>query len=65
MAMVLTVPRYTVADLERFPDDGQRYELLRAGHPRDQRVTGGLRWQPPRLDPPIELDLDRGFADLA
>jgi len=28
MAMALTVPRYTVADLERFPDDGQRYELL-------------------------------------
>ena len=28
MAMVLTVPRYTVADLERFPSDGQRYELL-------------------------------------
>jgi Uma2 family endonuclease len=28
MAMALTVPRYTVADLERFPNDGQRYELL-------------------------------------
>lgn len=26
--MVLTVPRYTLNDLERFPDDGQRYELL-------------------------------------
>src|SRR5690348_14040085 len=28
MAMAVGVPRYTVADLERFPDDGNRYELL-------------------------------------
>ena len=28
MAMAVTVPRYTIADLERFPDDGNRYELL-------------------------------------
>ena len=28
MAMALTIPRYTVADLEEFPDDGNRYELL-------------------------------------
>ena len=28
MGMSLTVPRYTVSDLERFPDDGNRYELL-------------------------------------
>src|SRR6185437_1403661 len=28
MAMAITVPRYTVEDLERFPDDGNRYELL-------------------------------------
>ncbi|MEP6778717.1 MAG: Uma2 family endonuclease [Gemmatimonadaceae bacterium] len=28
MAMAITVPRYTVADLEEFPDDGNRYELL-------------------------------------
>jgi Uma2 family endonuclease len=28
MAMVLAVPRYTVDDLENFPDDGNRYELL-------------------------------------
>lgn len=27
MALV-TVPRYTVDDLERFPEDGNRYELL-------------------------------------
>ena len=28
MAMAVTAPRYTVAELEYFPDDGNRYELL-------------------------------------
>jgi Uma2 family endonuclease len=28
MAMALSVPLYTVDDLEHFPDDGNRYELL-------------------------------------
>lgn len=28
MGMVISVPRYTVDDLDRFPDDGNRYELL-------------------------------------
>ena len=28
MAMAITVPRYTVADLDQFPNDGNRYELL-------------------------------------
>jgi Uma2 family endonuclease len=28
MAMPLTVPSYSIEDLERFPDDGNRYELL-------------------------------------
>ena len=28
MAMALAVPRYTIKDLDRFPDDGNRYELL-------------------------------------
>ena len=28
MAMPLVVPRYTLRDLESFPDDGSRYELL-------------------------------------
>jgi Uma2 family endonuclease len=28
MAMALSVPLYTVDDLARFPDDGNRYELL-------------------------------------
>ena len=28
MGMAATIPYYTVADLERFPNDGNRYELL-------------------------------------
>jgi len=28
MAMPMVAPRYTIADLEQFPDDGNRYELL-------------------------------------
>jgi len=28
MAMAVSFPRYTIADLERFPNDGNRYELL-------------------------------------
>jgi Uma2 family endonuclease len=28
MGMAISVPRYTVDDLERFPNDGNRYELL-------------------------------------
>lgn len=28
MAMPLVAPRYTIADLDRFPDDGNRYELV-------------------------------------
>jgi len=28
MAMAISFPLYTVGDLERFPDDGNRYELL-------------------------------------
>jgi Uma2 family endonuclease len=28
MAMAISIPRYTLADLERFPNDGNRYELL-------------------------------------
>jgi len=28
MAMAISIPRYTITDLERFPEDGNRYELL-------------------------------------
>jgi Uma2 family endonuclease len=28
MGMAISVPRYTIEDLDRFPEDGNRYELL-------------------------------------
>src|ERR1041384_2200889 len=28
MGMAISIPRYTVDDLDRLPDDGNRYELL-------------------------------------
>jgi hypothetical protein len=28
MRMAIAIPRYTIEDLESFPDDGNRYELL-------------------------------------
>jgi Uma2 family endonuclease len=28
MGMAVSIPRYTIDDLQRFPDDGNRYELL-------------------------------------
>jgi Uma2 family endonuclease len=55
MAMPLAVPRYTIADLDRFPDDGNRYELLAGAllvtpgpGPSHQLVLGrltGILWE--------------------
>ena len=49
MAMPVTVPRYTIQDLESFPNDGNRYELLDgillvtpAPAPLHQRVVSRL-----------------------
>lgn len=49
MAMPVTVPRYTIADLESFPEDGNRYELLdgvllvtRGRAPLHQRIVSRL-----------------------
>ena len=28
MAVAISVPRFTIDDLDQFPDDGNRYELL-------------------------------------
>ena len=47
MGMAVTIPYYTVEDLERFPRDGNRYELLDGvllvtpgpGTPRDAHAT--------------------------
>lgn len=50
MAMPVTVPPYTVDDLDTFPDDGNRYELLDgallvspAPHPPHELVVQRLR----------------------
>lgn len=53
MAMPMVAPRYTIADLERFPDDGNRYELL-----------GGVLLVTPMagLPEPLTIDLAAVFV---
>jgi Uma2 family endonuclease len=53
MAMPLTVPSYSIEDLERFPDDGNRYELL----------DGVLLVTPAPL-PPHQIVISRIQAEL-
>ncbi len=53
MAMPLVAPRYTIADLDRFPDDGNRYELL-----------GGVLLVTPAPGPPHQYLLGRLTAAL-
>lgn len=48
MAMPIAVPRYTIADLDRLPDDGNRYELL-----------AGVLLVTPAPGPPHQLVLGR------
>jgi Uma2 family endonuclease len=52
MAMPLAVPRYTIADLDSWPEDGNRYELLDGvllvtpgPGPRHQNILGRLNMQ--------------------
>ena len=54
MAMPLVAPRYTIADLERFPDDGNRYELL-----------GGALLVTPQAGVPHQAALGRLMAAIA
>ena len=48
MGMAFVAPRYTIADLDRFPDDGNRYELL-----------GGVLLVTPAPGPPHQVALGR------
>jgi Uma2 family endonuclease len=48
MGMAVAIPRYTVEDLETFPDDGNRYELL-----------DGMLLVTPAAEVPHELILSR------
>jgi Uma2 family endonuclease len=54
MAMPMVAPRYTIADLERFPDDGNRYELL-----------GGVLLVTPMAGPPHQVVLGRLMAAIS
>lgn len=54
MAMPLAVPRYTIADLDRLPDDGNRYELL-----------GGMLLVTPAPGPPHQVVLGRLIMELS
>lgn len=54
MAMPLAAPRYTIADLDRFPDDGNRYELL-----------GGVLLVTPAAGAPHQFLLGRLIMALA
>ena len=49
MAMPVSAPRYTLADLERFPNDGYRYELP---------------WRAPTLELEVEISLTEVFSGL-
>jgi Uma2 family endonuclease len=65
MAMVTTLPRFTVDDLESFPDDGNRYELLngvvlvtpQAGLPHQTVASalGAVLWEFLRPAPEIRI----------
>lgn len=53
MAMPVTVPSYSIDDLERFPQDGNRYELL-----------DGLLLVTPAPRPPHQVVISRIQAEL-
>jgi hypothetical protein len=62
MSMPTTVRRYTVEELDRFPDDGNRYELVNGvllvtPGPAEERHAERLVWHPPEMPAPLVLDL--------
>lgn len=61
IGMPITAPRYTVEDLDRFPDDGNRYELLDGM----LLVTPARRTcTMPGSGEAVVLQLDEVFADV-
>lgn len=72
MAMSVVVPRYTLADLESFPDDGNRYELLDGilhvspgPAPLHEVVVGQLIWELNSYLPPgLARVFPRGTVEL-
>ena len=74
MAMPLAVPRYTLEDLESFPDDGNRYELVDgillvtpAPMPPHEVVVSRIAGWLIRLmgDPPRAMVMTRGVVEIA
>ncbi len=72
MAMPVVVPRYTISDLDSFPDDGNRYELLDGillvspgPAPLHEVVVGRLLWALNRyLAPQLARVWPRGTVEL-
>lgn len=72
MAMPVVVPRYTISDLDSFPDDGNRYELLDGfllvspgPAPLHEVVVGRLLWALNRyLAPQLARVCPRGTVEL-
>ena len=58
MAMAISVPLYTVDDLEHFPDDGNRYELLDGRADAENATTAGHPRVPCALQPDDRLAQD-------
>ena len=54
MVMPLTLPHYTIADLDQFPEDGNRYEVL-----------AGMLLVTPGLEVPHQTVLSRLFTKVA
>src|SRR5258708_3717812 len=74
MAMPLAVPRYTLEDLESFPDDGNRYELVDgillvtpAPMPPHELVVSRIATWLTRLRgaPPRAMVMTRGVVEIA
>ena len=73
MAMPVSVPTYTVRP-RRFPDDGNRYELLdgddrailvsRPGEAPDHPYRDQLQWSPRGLGQTFVIDIEPLFRGL-
>lgn len=58
----LPLPRYTVGDLERFPDDGDRYELLEGWLLAKPSPGSAHQWLVVRLATALDVRPESGRA---